>query len=108
MLIQLILKKEYSSILTEFKVRHSSSHFTVRSTDVLFLLSETHDGTSSAKDAQMSGFMDEIISMYSTGLIYNYKGDLEIFFPNYIIKEGIAKVDKKKRNEIPLPNDDRR
>lgn len=86
---------------------HSSSHLTVRSTDVLFLLSETHDGTSSAKDAQMSGFMDEIISMYSTGLIYNFKGNLDFFsLSNYIIKEGITKVDMKKSDEIPLPNDD--
>lgn len=61
---------------------HSSSHFTVLSTDVLFLLSETHDGTSSAKEAQMSGFMDEIISTYSAGLIYNYKENLETCFPN--------------------------
>ena len=65
---------------------HSSSHFTVRSTDVLFLLSETHDGTSSAKEAQMSGFMHEIISIYATGLIYNYKANLETSFPNYILK----------------------
>ena len=87
---------------------HSSSHLTVRSTDVLFLLSETHEGTSSAKDAQMSGFMDEIISMYSTGLIYNFKRNLDFFFflSNYIIKKGITKVDMKKSDEIPLPNDD--
>lgn len=48
---------------------HSSSHFTVRSTEVLFLLLFAHAGTSSAKVAHRLGFMEVIISMYSTGLI---------------------------------------
>ena len=48
---------------------HSSSHLTVRSTDVLFLFAETHAGTSSARETHKFGFKEEIISMYSTGFI---------------------------------------
>lgn len=48
---------------------HSSSHLKVRSTDALFLFAETHAGTSSARVAHKLGFMEEIISMYSTGFI---------------------------------------
>lgn len=48
---------------TEFEVMHSSSHFNVRSTEALFLFSETQAGTSSAKVAHKFGRIDEIISM---------------------------------------------
>lgn len=54
---------------TGLRVMHSSSHLTVRSTDVLFLFAETHAGTSSAREAHKFGFMEEIMSMYSTGFI---------------------------------------
>lgn len=41
----------------------------MRSTEVLFLFSETQAGTSSAKEAHMLGLIELIISTYSTGLI---------------------------------------
>lgn len=57
------------TVLTGLNAMQSSSHLTVRSTEVLFLFSDTHAGTSSAKVAHMLGLMEEISSMYSTGLI---------------------------------------
>lgn len=55
--------------ITTFNEMQSSSHLKVRSTEALFLLLETHEGTSSAKETEISGFIEEIISMYSAGFI---------------------------------------
>lgn len=58
---------------------HSSSHLIVRSTEVLFLFSDTQVGTSSAKVAHRFGLNEEISSMYSTGLTWKHTINLEIF-----------------------------
>lgn len=57
---------------TGFSAMHSSSHLIVRSTEVLFLFSDTHVGTSSAKVVHILGLKEEINSTYSTGLIYKH------------------------------------
>jgi hypothetical protein len=45
----------------------------------LFLFFDTHAGTSSAKVAQRFGLKEEIIPMYSAGLICQQIISLEIF-----------------------------
>jgi len=70
---------EKEIFFTGLSATHSSSHFTVRSTEFLFLFFDTHAGTSSAKVAQRFGLKEEIIPMYSAGLICQQIISLEIF-----------------------------
>lgn len=58
---------ESSNPFTDFSDMQSSSHLIVRSTDALFLFALTEAGTSSAKLTHKSGFIEEIIFMYSIG-----------------------------------------
>lgn len=68
----------------------SSSHLTVRSTEVLFLFSETHAGTSSAKEVHEFGFIEEINFMYSEGFICRHvqKKKTKKIIPNHKKKKG--------------------
>jgi len=55
-------EEKHKVSFTGFNARQSSSHLNVLSTEVLFLLSVTQAGTSSAKVAHIFGLMQEIIS----------------------------------------------
>lgn len=57
------------TVVAKFEVMQSFSHLTVRSTEALFLFSETQAGTSSANVAHIFGFIEEIICIYSAGFI---------------------------------------
>lgn len=47
--------------------RHSSSQRVVLSTEILFLLSDAHEGTSSGRVDHKFGFKAHIVSIYCTG-----------------------------------------
>lgn len=78
---------------------HSSSHFTVRSTEVLFLFCDTQAGTSSAKVVHKSGFVEDIIFIYSMGFICKIMSNR--VKKSSIQSEGkclVAKTKKRKAN----------
>lgn len=82
----------------------SSSHLTVRSTEVLFLFSETHAGTSSAKEVHEFGFIEEINFMYSEGFICRHvqKKKPRKLFLTTKKKKGTKKEKLKNHEKISI------